>query len=350
MEKQQKNKRTFLLVLPLLVLPLLALAFWTLGGGRNKQDSTTERTAPGINTKLPAARFKKEKPKNKLDFYEQAGKDTAGRNTKHIREAASRIRLASQEPDRQTQQINKKLEQITREINRQPETPQLKNPKPEPVEGINSDVDRLETLMKNMQQDHTDDPEIKQLNEMLNKILAIQHPEQVKEQSQELDTKYTDSLFKAIPAVIAESGKVVEGASVKLRLLDNVLLNGQLIPKNHLVYGLCNISNQRLLLEIKTIRLGTSIIPVNLTLYGMDGMPGIEAPEAVLTKTVNSGAADALSGLQVMSYDPSLATQAAAAGIDAAKRAVSKKVRRVKVKLKAGMPVLLRNNDLRRKR
>jgi Conjugative transposon, TraM len=49
--------------------------------------------------------------------------------------------------------------------------------------------------------------------------------------------------------------------------------------------------------------------------------------------------------MQLLSMDQSVATQAASAGIDAAKELLSKKVRRVKVKLKNGFPILLRNNQ-----
>jgi Conjugative transposon, TraM len=48
----------------------------------------------------------------------------------------------------------------------------------------------------------------------------------------------------------------------------------------------------------------------------------------------------------MIGFDQSLATQVAGAGLDAAKSLLNKKVRRIKVKLKAGYPILLRDNKL----
>jgi hypothetical protein len=53
---------------------------------------------------------------------------------------------------------------------------------------------------------------------------------------------------------------------------------------------------------------------------------------------------NALQNMQFMGMDQSLGVQAAGAGIDAAKSLFSKKVRRIKVKLKGGYPLLLRDN------
>jgi len=98
-------------------------------------------------------------------------------------------------------------------------------------------------------------------------------------------------------------------------------------------------------LNIKTIRLGTSILPVDLSVYDMDAMPGIRAPEAVTEDAMRSGTDNAVQSMELMSMDQTLATQAAGAGVEAAKTLFSKKVKRIKVKLKAGYPVLLRNNQ-----
>lgn len=109
------------------------------------------------------------------------------------------------------------------------------------------------------------------------------------------------------------------------------------------MFGLAAFSNQRLNLEIKNIRLGNQVIPVNLTVYDRrDAMQGINAPEALLTEAIGSGATDAMGGVGISGFD--LTTQIAGAGIDAARSLLTKKIRRVKQSLKAGYPLLLRDN------
>jgi len=129
--------------------------------------------------------------------------------------------------------------------------------------------------------------------------------------------------------------------------LDTLRLKGQIIPKGQLIFGTAVISNQRILLDIRNIRLETSIVPVNLTVYSFDGMKGINAPSAILKETAAGGTDDLVRSIQLATMDQSIATQVASAGIDAAKSLVSKKTKQIKVKLKAGQQVLLRNNEFK---
>lgn len=66
-----------------------------------------------------------------------------------------------------------------------------------------------------------------------------------------------------------------------------------------------------------------------------------------MDNAISGGADDAVRSLQLLTMDQSIGMQAAGAGIDAAKGLFSKKVKRVKMKVKAGFPVLLRDNQVR---
>lgn len=349
MENKEKNTKKLLLVLPLLVLPFLSLGFYALGGGKGESAAQAQALKPGINTSLPDAAFKKEDPQNKLSLYNQLGREQAAGPDSLPASVTNQRFGGVNAPDPNEQRINEKLAQIGNEINR---------PVPAanyiPQTGVavqqnwmSSDVDRLEKLMRTMQEGKSEDPEMKQLGEMMDKIIAIQNPESVAVKTPKPTGTESDSKFKAIPAQIVDKQKAVQGATIKLRLQDTVTLYGYLIPKGHEIFGTCRITNQRLLLDVKNIRLGTSIIPVDLSVYSLDGMPGLYAPEAELADAAGSGADDAVRSIGLYGVDQTLATQVAGAGIDAAKSLFSKKIKKVKVKLAAGQPVLLRNNQLK---
>ena len=51
--------------------------------------------------------------------------------------------------------------------------------------GFGNDVDKLENMMQTLNKSNGDDPEIKQLDGTLEKILDIQHPERVKDRIKE---------------------------------------------------------------------------------------------------------------------------------------------------------------------
>jgi hypothetical protein len=343
------NKRRIYLVLPLMMMPFLALAFYALGGGRPVVSGVPPKSE-GINAKLPEARFKESEPIDKMGFYSESNPDTSSESLK-LKELSRRMLSNPDASDEQAAQVEKRLSALDQEINR-PLSLQHGQPgsiRPQAVpSSLSGDVSRLEHLMKNMQQNTTEqDPELTQLNSMMDKILEIQHPETPAQKNQSLPDSRQDSAFAAIPAVIAEDQKISEGSVVKLRLLDTILISGQQIPKGQLLFAQAAFTNQRLNLQIKNVRLGNSIIPVNLTVFDrQDAMIGINVPQAVLQDAVSVSAGNAAGRIQMLSADQSLGLQAAGAGLDAAKNLFSKRIRRLKIKLKAGYPLLLRNNHL----
>jgi hypothetical protein len=350
METQQERKQKLLLLLPLVMIPLLALAFYALGGGRGG-DAAKERPA-GLNTRLPGAQLK-EQATDKLALYDQAKRDSA-----HAASSVSDNAFAALGWDTSSvapvnvaksheAEINRKLSEINKQISQPVNSPPVGSPGPSYRGNVSTaaspDMDRLEKLLRARQRPDTADLEMLQLNTMLDKIMQIQNPALAKVVDIQV-TAVKDSAFKAIPAMIDGNQKVAPGGLVKLKLADSVRLGPYLFQKGQSLSGLCSVTNQRLLLEIRNIRVGTSIMPVSLTVFSLDGMAGINAPEAELGEAAGNGASSALSGMQFLSMDQSLGTQAASAGISAAKDLLGKKVKKIRVKLKGGQRVLLRIN------
>lgn len=355
-EEQQARLRKFLLVLPVIIVCSAALVFKALGGGTDQKNAEAT-TYKGINTELPEAQFKDGKPEDKLSLYNQATRDSvrARNNAANPLFSLAKPETGSnqvsgkpygQSADASAERINQKLAQIGREINRpQPSlTTAYNNPA---VPQSSTETDKLENLLKSMNNKNADDPELKQLNSMLDKIAAIQNPASVQPVAKVEQPVKPDSAFKAIPAVIEGRQKVAQGGMVKLRLLDTIVLKNVTIPKGQLLFGSCNITNQRLLLDIKNIRLGNAIIPVDLSVFSLDGLLGIDAPEAELGEAAGNGIGNGVQSMQFLGMDQSLGVQAAGAGIEAAKGLLNKKVKRIKVKLKDGQRILLRNNQLK---
>ncbi len=347
--EQREKKKKFLLFLPLPILLFSALIFLAFNG---KSDAAQEHLQQkGINTELPSAQFKGEKPQDKLSLYDQAAKDSVSAKASAGNTAFMSVEKHSNglanTPDKNAAQISQKLAQIREQMNKAPEPPvrQPVAPTVNNTPAVNpADIDRLEKLAQGIKSQQTDDPQMKQLAGMMDKILQIQHPELVSQQLKQEKKAVPDSAFKAIPAIIDGNQKVAPGGVVRLCLPDTLHINGLSVPKGALLFGVANITNQRMFLDIKNIRLGTSIIPVSLTVFALDGLQGINAPEAELGEAAGNGTAGALDNMQFLSMDNSLSTQAATAGISAAKGLLGKKVRKIRVKLKGGQTVLLKIN------
>jgi hypothetical protein len=373
MKTREERKRVILLVLPAVSFLFLALGFYALGGGRGEGSKQVHSAGAGLNPALPGASFKQQKKEDKFSLYEQAKQDSAGRHrgpggafaalgwdTAAYRKSegsagwslggnnsiGGRKGLGAAESEA-------KIRVQLAEIDRQVHAPISVAPvTPIGVSGERAssgmELARLEKMLKQRQERPVADPELERLNGMLDKIVQIQHPGNVEKDSGVARRhlfRAVDTAFKAVPAVVEGNQKVVQGGVVRLRLSDSLRLNGLLFPKGQLLFGSCTITNQRLLLDIRNIRLGTAIIPVNLTVFSLDGLAGIDAPSAELGEAAGGGAANALDNMEFLGMDQSIGTQAATAGIAAAKGLIGRKVRRVKVRLHGGYPVLLRNNQ-----
>jgi conjugative transposon TraM protein len=147
----------------------------------------------------------------------------------------------------------------------------------------------------------------------------------------------------AIQASVHENQTIVTGSTVKLRLLNDIVVNGTVIPKDNFVFGKALLEGERLTIKIASIRYRNSLYPVELAVFDLDGMDGIRIPGAITRDVAKQSVDRSLQAIGMTSLDPSVEAQAAGAGIEAVKSLVSKKVKLVKVMVKAGYKVLLRD-------
>jgi len=147
----------------------------------------------------------------------------------------------------------------------------------------------------------------------------------------------------AIPAVIHETQTIVSGSTVKLRLLNEVNIAGRLVPKDNFIYGIASLNGERLTITIKDIRCDNAILPVSLSAYDMDGIEGIYIPGAISRDVARQSADNSLQQIGLNDLDPSIGMQAASAGVQAVKTILSKKIKLVKVTVKAGYKILLKD-------
>jgi len=94
---------------------------------------------------------------------------------------------------------------------------------------------------------------------------------------------------------------------------------------------------------VTSIREGNGVMPVSLEVFDLDGMSGVRVPGAINRDVSKQSADEAINTLGVAPVDASVGGQATAAGLQAAKTLLSRKVRLVRVSLKAGYRVLLKN-------
>ena len=386
------RQRKFLMVLPLLVLPFITMIFWSLGGGKaGALQAQTTIANKGLNTKLPDAHISENKAADKLSFYQQADKDSVLRkqqiqNDPYYKDVPESEKQMVQEQtvqhhsillntkngvDANEEKVNEKLQQLQSIIN-QPQQQPLSSLTSAKEQNNNPDINRLEKMMQTMKNDNNDDKEMQQLSGVMDKILDLQHPERKNEKLKEQSLKNKQQVFvvslndtvkhakgfysledngssevhqNTIEAIVPETQTLVGGATVKLLLANDIYINGVLIPRNSFVYGTATLSNERLRINIASLRYKNNIIPVALEVYDIDGLEGIYIPGSINRDVAKESSNEAINALGLTTLDPSFAAQATGAGIQAAKTLLSKKVKQIKVTIKEGYKILLKDNN-----
>lgn len=433
------RQRNFLLVMPILVAPLITFLLWSTGiVGNTKKDDNALHKSNGLNMTLPSASTAKDSSYNKLNFYEAADKEAARRaalaksdpyyqlsplhdeevidtnllpvstKRKDGYEAATDLPAkylahGNTNQDANEAKVYQKLNELNRALaendgkekdQKQTTTEDM----PNDISRNDNEINKLEAMMKQLDASGSgSNPEMEQINAMLEKVLDIQHPERVKEkfssqvptikqtryavdvpnselavstlqtqvqettgdstivQNDNVDNSNSNRFYSLdddlptenkqaslIEAVIPESGTFVSGSIVKLQLLNDITIKNVLVPRGTFVYGESTLSNERLKINITSVKCQNEIVPVALSVFDQDGLEGIYTPGSITRDVAKQSSDQSLQGVSLASLDNSLGGQAASAGIQAAKSLISKKTKLIRVNISAGYQVILR--------
>ena len=149
-----------------------------------------------------------------------------------------------------------------------------------------------------------------------------------------------------ISACVHNNQTVMDGQTVRFRLLEPMSVSGREIPRNALVVGTAKLQGERLSIIISSLGYRGSIIPVELSVYDTDGQAGIFIPgsmERNAAKEIAANMGTSVGSSVNISTDAGaqLAADLGKGLIQGTSQYFAKKMRTVKVHLKVGYKVLL---------
>ena len=149
-----------------------------------------------------------------------------------------------------------------------------------------------------------------------------------------------------ISAVVAGNQTVIDGESVKLRTTEPMWVGNRLIPRNTTIVGSARVQGERLEIEITSIECQGSIYDVELQVYDSDGQEGINIPgnmesDALHEIGANMGSTMGSSINISTNTGAQIASDVGRGLINGVSQYLTKKMRTVKVHLKAGYRVML---------
>ena len=178
------------------------------------------------------------------------------------------------------------------------------------------------------------------------------------------DSEYFNTLSENAPnsnlirAIIDEEVKAVEGSRVRLRLLDAIDINGTQLPKGSYLYAtMSGFGQQRVKGKVQSVLVGDEILKIGLSIYDVtDGQEGLYVPASQFRETAKDIGCTAMQGnmnLNQTSGGTSVsqwAGQALQNAYQKTSNAISKAIKKNRVRLKYGTQVFLVNSKQQRKR
>ena len=164
-----------------------------------------------------------------------------------------------------------------------------------------------------------------------------------------IGTKHTN--FKnSISACVATDQSVIDGQSVRLRTLEPMWIGNSLLPKNTTVVGAARLQGERLEIKIESIEALGCIMEVDLSVYDSDGQEGINIPNSMESDALheigaNMGSTMGSSINLTTNAGAQLASDVGKGLINGVSQYLNKKLRTVKVHLKSGYKIMLRQNE-----
>lgn len=153
-----------------------------------------------------------------------------------------------------------------------------------------------------------------------------------------------------ISACVAADQSITDGQSVRLRTLEPMLIGNSLLPKNTTVVGVARLQGERLEIKVESIEALGCIMEVDLTVYDSDGQEGINIPNSMESDALheigaNMGSTMGSSINLTTNAGAQLASDVGKGLINGVSQYLNKKLRTVKVHLKSGYKIMLKQNE-----
>ncbi len=150
----------------------------------------------------------------------------------------------------------------------------------------------------------------------------------------------------SIRACVQQSQTIISEGAVALRLLEPARISGRIIAAGAMVTANAKIQAGRLQLKVTSIELEGSIIPLDITIYDLDGQQGVPVPysaeRSALTEMAgNMSQQSGTSLMMTQSAGQQVAADLSRGVVQGISGYFAKKVRTPKVTLKAGHQVYL---------
>src|SRR5690606_25487164 len=177
------------------------------------------------------------------------------------------------------------------------------------------------------------------------KVVPVKKATGKKDLFNTIKVKKDKSFIKAI--VDEELKKGAMGERIAIRVLDDIEVGGNLIPKDSQIYAqVSGFQDQRIKIAITTIMVEDKILPVDLSVFDLDGLEGLYVPDSKFREFSKELGSSSTGGMNLrMQQDPSSFNQLYMSSLQrmftSTSQAVSKALKQNRATIKYGTIIYL---------
>ena len=153
------------------------------------------------------------------------------------------------------------------------------------------------------------------------------------------------SLKNEVKAVVHKDEIVTDGSKIKLRLLGDIVVQGREVRANSYIYGICSIDGSRVDIEIESIQVAETVVPVKMMVYDHDGMEGIYVNGLAEGAAAREIASNAGTNLDLQLANPTMGGRLIDNSVREVKNLLRRTAQAPKARLKSGHQVFLLNAE-----
>ena len=209
----------------------------------------------------------------------------------------------------------------------------------DPVKTLRKQMLLMDSLEKSrdpkFQEQYKAQEQLKKNKDKMNAFLNASFTVKKAVLNDEFNTISIDKETNYVKAVIDENSTSYLGSRIRFRLLEDVKADKSLILKGSILYGqISGFSLQRVNLNIVSVLINGEIIPINLSVFDVDGMQGLYVPQSAFREMMRTFGTNSVQGNTLQSGSEDFFKSMASNLFTSASQTISNIIRKNKAKLK----------------
>lgn len=149
-----------------------------------------------------------------------------------------------------------------------------------------------------------------------------------------------------IKAVIDENTKGYLGSRIRFRILEDIFVGNYKIPQGSIMYGLISgFDLQRVNISIVSVWVHGKILPINLSVYDVDGMKGLYVPNSMFREMIREFGTNSVQGTSLDSENQNFFSSLLSKAFSSTSQTIANIIRKNKAKLKYNTHIYLINEN-----